>query len=1053
LTDSAFVAREQELAQLDRFLDRALAGQGAVCFVAGEAGSGKTALAGAFARRAQERHQDLLVAVGQSDAETGAGDPYLPFREVLGLLTGDVEADVERGTITAENANRLRNVLSLSIRALVEVGPDLIGIFVPGAGLAMQLGAFAAEKVGWLEKLERRIKRSEEGQAPSSTGIDQDNIFEQYTNVLRALAAERPLVLVLDDLQWADAASIGLLFRLGRRIGDSRILIVGTYRPDEVALGRPSPGSDGNGRHPLEKVLAEFKRYHGDIVVDLAQAGEAAGRHFVDALLDMEPNRLDQGFRRALYHHTGGQALFTVELLRDMQERGDVMRDEEGRWIAGPSLNWGALPVRVEGVIEERIGRLAVDLREALTVASVEGESFTAEVVAAVQDVSARDLVRQLSRELEKRHRLVQAQGVQRLATGRQRLSRYAFQHNLFQRYLYNDLDEVERSILHEDVGYVLEALYGDDLDEITVQLAWHFVEAGLPEKAVAYLQRAGERAAAQFANQEAVAHLNQALALTPETDLAGRYDLLLVREAVYGRQGDRGAQQQDLAQLAELAGALAAAPSSGAELRRAQVALRQAIYAEVTGDYPAAIAAAQETVRLAQASEDVAREIAGSLYWGRALWRQGDCEASRPQLERALALARDAGLRQEEGDSQRNLGIVFARQGEFAQAGDRLEQALDIYRQIGDRPGESAATNTLGTLSAMQGDFCQAQSYFAQALETYQETGDRWGEGALLGNLGQVSSEMGRYDQAQDHFAQSLAICREIDDLQGEGAALNNLGAVCVDLGDYAQALDYFAQAARILGEIGNRQTEGHALAGQGQAHLRLGDYAAAGDFLAQALVVLRQVGDRQGEGWALSHQALLAHHLGDDEAARDHAQQALQIARDLGDRATEAYALTNLGHALLGLGEAEAAGDAYRQALTLRRELDQPNPALEPQAGLARALLAHGEPTLAQAQVDEILAHVAAHTASTDAGTGLEGVVEPYRVHLTCYYVLRAQSPEGDPRADQVRAAARRGLQTQAALIGDEGLRRAFLKAEGVAAHRGILRGVASMDSLEES
>jgi predicted ATPase len=144
----------------------------------------------------------------------------------------------------------------------------------------------------------------------------------------------------------------------------------------------------------------------------------------------------------------------------------------------------------------------------------------------------------------------------------------------------------------------VLEELYGDQVDEITVQLARHFVEAGMAEKAVTYLRRAGEQAAAQFANAEAMTYLSRALDLTPETDTAERYALLLAREKVYDVQGAREAQRQDLAALKGLAESLA---DDG---RRAEVALRQANYAEVTGDYPAAVTAAQATIRLAQAAQ-----------------------------------------------------------------------------------------------------------------------------------------------------------------------------------------------------------------------------------------------------------------------------------------------------------------------------------------------------------------------------------------------------------------------------------------------------------------
>ncbi len=133
MTKQVFAARQRELAQLQTFLDRALAGHGQVCFVTGEAGAGKTALVTEFARRAQADNDDLLVAIGNCNAQTGIGAPYLPFREVLGLLTGDVERELAQGTITEENANRLQNFLRTSGKALGELGPDLIEIFVPAA--------------------------------------------------------------------------------------------------------------------------------------------------------------------------------------------------------------------------------------------------------------------------------------------------------------------------------------------------------------------------------------------------------------------------------------------------------------------------------------------------------------------------------------------------------------------------------------------------------------------------------------------------------------------------------------------------------------------------------------------------------------------------------------------------------------------------------------------------------------------------------------------------------------------------------------------------------
>jgi len=358
-------------------------------------------------------------------------------------------------------------------------------------------------------------------------------LFEQYTRVAQALSREKPLLLILEDLQWVDEASANLLFHIGRQIKGHRILVVGSFRPTEVAVGREEK------RHPILPVLHELKRDLGEIEVDLEREED---REFVDALIDSEPNKLGQEFRETLSAQTKGQPLFTVELLRAMQDQGMLVKDKEGRWIEGRTFDWHKLPSRVDAVIMERISRLTEKMRDILTLASVEGQEFTAEVVARLRKEEVRELIRVLSSELEKRHHLVSAKGIRNLA--KLRLSLYVFQNNLFQRYLYNTLDDVERIHLHEEVGTILETLYGEQTDEISVQLARHFQEAGIMPKALEYYAKAGNRALKLSAYAETIAHFRRALDIlktfppSPERDqqeLSLQIPLAASLQATYG--------------------------------------------------------------------------------------------------------------------------------------------------------------------------------------------------------------------------------------------------------------------------------------------------------------------------------------------------------------------------------------------------------------------------------------------------------------------------------------------------------------------------------------
>ena len=493
-----FVARERELERLDRFLDKALSGQGQVAFISGGSGQGKTALMQNFASRAMDNQSTLLAAFGQCNPYTGVGNPHLPFRDVLAMLTGDVEGRWEAGSIATEHARRIWNAFPDVLQALIEVGTDLVDVFVPGRSLVAR-GKMAALETPWLPQMEKIV----EEEHPALVDLDQGGLFNQVEQVLRSVAQKHPILLALDDLQWSDSASLNLLFHLGRRLSADRIMIVGAFRPEEVAIGR-----DGY-RHPLEKLLAEFKRQYGDLLIELGDPETPAGREFVDEFLDTEPNHLSVDFRGALYHQTEGHPLFTIELLRDMQERGDLVLDNQGQWVESTVLDWSRLPARVEGVIEERIGRLEDELQDILTIASIEGEDFTAQVVARVREVRERGLIHKLNRELDRQHRLVAEQGQRQI--GAQNLYLYRFRHSLFQRHLYNSCAQSERQLLHGEVGAVLEALYEDRTDEIAAQLAWHFDEAKEIEKAARYQLLAGDQARKQYALLEAIDHYEQA--------------------------------------------------------------------------------------------------------------------------------------------------------------------------------------------------------------------------------------------------------------------------------------------------------------------------------------------------------------------------------------------------------------------------------------------------------------------------------------------------------------------------------------------------------------
>jgi DNA-binding SARP family transcriptional activator/predicted ATPase len=867
-----FVAREPELGQLGVFLDLALAGEGQVVFVTGEAGSGKTALTQEFARRALEAHAGLLVANGNCNAYTGLGDPYLPFREILGLLTGDVEARWAAGAITREHARRLWNGLPIAAQALVEAGPDLIDTFVPGTDLVQRAMAYGCG-MDWLTRLDELVERT--APSPGAPSLQQSDLFEQYTGVLEILARQGPLMLVVDDLQWADAGSVSLLFHLGRNLAGSRILIVGAYRPEEVALGR-------NGeRHPLEAVVNEFQRRSGDITVNL---GKAESRDFVEAFLNTEPNRLGVAFREMLHQQTRGHPLFTVELLRGMQQRGDLVQDHEGRWVTGPGLDWETLPPRVEAVIAERIGRLAEPLQAAVRVASVEGEVFTAEVVARVQAADEWEMVSRLSSELDRRHRLLRAQGFQRIDD--QRLSHYRFRHILFQKYLYNSLDRVERAHLHEAVGDTLETLYEQQVEgmaAIAGQLAWHYQEAGMAAKAIGYLRQAGDRAVRLSANEEAIAHLTQGLALLEtlaDTPERAQQELALQLALAMPLLATRGYAAPELSRTYARARELCQQMGETPQLFPALLLLW--MFYATRAEHQTALELGEQILSLAQRLQDPLQVAFSNWAPGLSLLYLGEFTLARAHFEQMIAFY----------DPQQHRSLAF------------------LY---GQDPGVTCLSWAAWSLWFL-GHPDQALKRSREALALAQELDHPFTLVFALGIAGSLFHHLRGAGQAvQEYVDASIRLSTEERFALFQAGGIIFRGWVQTEAGKVEEGIAEIRQGLATWQAMGAGMHLTHYLGMLAEAHAGAGQSEEGLSVLAEALSQVEETGERyyEAEIHRLKGELLLMQR--DEAEAEASFQHAIEVARRQRARSWELRATTSLAR----LWQAQGKGSAARKAL----------------------------------------------------------------------------------------------------------------------------------------
>ncbi|HLO28792.1 MAG TPA: hypothetical protein VK249_06640, partial [Anaerolineales bacterium] len=438
---------------------------------------------------------------------------------------------------------------------------------------------------------------------------------------------------------------------------------------------------------------------------------------------------------------------------------GNLVKDKDGNWIQGPALDWGTLPARVEGVIGERIARLPEGLHETLTVASVMGYEFTAQVIASVQKVQERELVKDLSRELEKRYLLVFEQG--EIKVGKQFLSLFRFSHALTQQFLYDEVGGGERRMLHGEIAETLEAISVDHTNEFALQLAHHYDEAGKAEKAVSYWTLAGDAAFAIYAQNEAIAGYTRALELSKEITISSEqlHHLYMYR----GRAMELTGQfEQALKNYAEMLTTARARKDRRMELD-AQVA------ASTLYSTPTAVMNAEKGQALSEETLKLAQELGDQSIECRVLWNLllANLHGSKTDKaidygERSLSLARSLNLREQIPYTLTDLGRAYSSSCQFEEGQARLIEAAGLWRELGNMTMLNDNLNALLLSLVYCGKYEKALEIAKESLEVSHTTKNMWAQCWPHHMQGQIWFEYGEIDKALDELDTSVRVAVE---------------------------------------------------------------------------------------------------------------------------------------------------------------------------------------------------------------------------------------------------------------------------------------------------
>lgn len=726
----SFVGREPEMRRLEGFLKQAIEGNGRVIFITGEPGIGKTSLSDEFLRRVRKQQPGLLISRGRCVEQYGTGEAYLPFLDAMGEL------------LQAPGRERIAAILRT---------------YAPTWCMELPT-AFASS--GSLEKLQQE-----------TIGATKERMMREMGDALGMLSSSSPVVLLFEDLHWADPSSVDLLRHLCQRIGTQRMLIAGTFRPEDL---------ERTG-HPLKSYKVEMQAHN---LCDEIALGSLSRQHIADYLdATFSPNDFPAELTSLIHEKTEGHPLFATNLLQYLGERGDLAK-VNGRWALARPLSEMHLeaPESVRAMISKKIDALSADERRALQYASVEGTEFLSTVGAKLLNIDEIELEELLAR-VAKTHRLIETLGEEELPDG-SLTTRYRFAHALYQNFLYGDLVNKRRVALHQQAGEQLVLHYGKRAPQLATQLALHFERGRDFVRAVEYLIHAGDHAAKLYGYAEAEKHYSKALALVDKLPEDSQVETLAT---LYQKRGTVNHALSNFSQAADdLTRMLDQARAMGSlELQSAALnALTMALFFSHRLDET--VARAKEALEIAEQAGSETLRVETTLLIGLKHLCYGELKDAKFFLDDVVTTARRLNHKPALMGGVTWRSCLHFFQSEYELAVETATEGRRLASELRDGFLMLTALFFIGLSQGNQGKMSASLKTLNEAMDIARRNGDLFWYPRMPNCIGWIYRELQDFESAHRHNDDGIEISRRHHVLEAEANSLINRGIDCTQAGDH---------------------------------------------------------------------------------------------------------------------------------------------------------------------------------------------------------------------------------------------------------------------------
>ncbi|MCD6474877.1 MAG: AAA family ATPase [Anaerolineaceae bacterium] len=811
-----YIGNEREIQQIDSFFNKLEnEKKGGLVLVTGEAGVGKSCLMRESINRSITR--DLQVMKGHT-LTYRKSIPYWIFQDLfsnfcqLKQFSGEVRHQVFRSF--------LEDLLGEQTAQVLPYLEYIMGMPITDENAGKRIYDLDAEQF-------------------------QLRVFVAVRRVLVIIARQKPLLMVLDDLHWADESSLELLNFLVGAVVEEPILICGISRPFEG-------GSVERILKQAEKLLDSQKF----LLIVLKPLALDDTEKLFESLLSAQDFPVE--FRNQIIQSSSGLPLYMEEILRMLIE-DNIIYYENNIWKMNQDSQIMSLgvPETVGALILTRFDRLNITQRHIIQAASVIGNPFSV-------DILNKMLTRYSEKEVSDGLNYMTHHGfIEPVIYGLSK--RYRFRHGLISDAIYSTLLTQERKKLHQEVAEAIESLNPDSLDDHIEMLAQHYNRSYQLDRALKYLIMAGKKAMRDYANEQARQHFVSALSLLSKVGYTTEqaYDIQTGLGDILMVIGEYSASRRHYATALEIV-----LEDGSSEWLNHQSRLHRKISAifERQGDHEKALSRLRTAEMVLKESTQENPVELSRIYSdiGWIHFRRGNVKFAEEQLLNALALLRGSNENRAMASIYNRLGGIYFSKGELEHSDSYTRLSLDLHEQLGDTVMVARSYNNLGLIAWKRGQLNEALDYFESCFQLQNEFGDVEILIELNTNLGLLQMEFGHLEEAEGYILDAIKKAKQIGQLHHLSVCYVHLTELYIQMEEYETALKYGKLAREAVKKMGGSETSVTIQVHTGLALLGLGQVEAAYKASRMAVSTFKQKNQDGSNKVGLDDQANIFQLLG---------------------------------------------------------------------------------------------------------------------------------------------------------------------------------------------